>query len=262
MMKFCADISPLDIECSLLDIHYLFCQTPTTLPACAGHLSAPACASGAGKCGAHRQAAGSGGGLGIDAGSTALCCVVTLNAATAPNADFGGVYCEGLIRASLITRNRAYDLAGGLFVGVAGVAENCTISSNSAGGAYGGVRYDGLLRNAIVYDSSAPVAPNVAPIGSNAVCQFTCTLPLQSGDGNITNDPGFVNRALGDYHLGTDSPCINTGTNLPWMLTASDLDGNPRSIGGFVDMGCYETLPEPACALVLLLGCAGLFRPV
>jgi len=31
MMKFCADISPLDIECSLLDIHYLFCQTHTTL---------------------------------------------------------------------------------------------------------------------------------------------------------------------------------------------------------------------------------------
>ncbi|MCX7003668.1 MAG: right-handed parallel beta-helix repeat-containing protein [bacterium] len=207
-------------------------------------------------------AAGPGGGLGIDAGSTALCCVVTLNAATAPNADFGGVYCEGLIRSSLITRNRAYDLAGGLYVGVNGVAENCTISSNSAGGAYGGVRYDGLLRNAIVYDNSAPVAPNAAAIGSNAVCQFTCTLPLQLGDGNITNDPGFVNRALGDYHLGTDSPCINTGTNLAWMLTASDLDGNPRSIGGFVDMGCYETLPEPACVVLLLAGLVGLVRRV
>jgi len=207
-------------------------------------------------------AAGPGGGLGIDAGSTALCCVVTLNATTAPNADFGGVHCEGLLRSSLITRNRAYDWAGGLYVGPAGVAENCTISSNTAGAAYGGALYAGVLRNAIVYGNSAPVIPNTASSGSNMLCQFTCTLPLQPGDGNITNDAGFVNRALGDYHLNTDSPCINTGTNLAWMAAASDLDGNPRSIGGFVDMGCYETLPEPACALLLLLGLVGLVRLV
>jgi len=31
MMKFCEDISPLDIECSILNILHLFCQTPTTL---------------------------------------------------------------------------------------------------------------------------------------------------------------------------------------------------------------------------------------
>ncbi len=207
-------------------------------------------------------AAGSGGGLGIDAGSAALCCIVTLNATTVGNADFGGVHCEGLLRSSLITRNRAYDWAGGLFVGVAGVAENCTVSSNSAGGAYGGVLYDGTLRNAIVYDNNAPVGPNIMARGSNALCQFTCTLPLQAGDGNITNNPGFVNRALGDYHLNTDSPCINTGTNLAWMATASDLDGNPRSIGGVVDMGCYEALPEPTGALLLLVGLVRRVRPV
>jgi len=207
-------------------------------------------------------AAGSGGGLGIDAGSTALCCVVTLNATTVGNADFGGVYCEGLIRSSLITRNRAYDWDGGLYVGANGVAENCTVSSNSAGAAYGGVRYAGILRNAIVYDNSAPVTPNTAASGSNALCQFTCTLPLQAGDGNLTNDPGFVNRALGDYHLNPDSPCSNTGTNLAWMATASDLDGNPRSVGGFVAMGCYEALPEPACVVLLLAGLAGLVRRV
>jgi len=28
--EFCADTSHLDIECSILDIHHLFCQTPTT----------------------------------------------------------------------------------------------------------------------------------------------------------------------------------------------------------------------------------------
>jgi len=33
MIKFCADTSHLDIECSILDIHHLFCQTPTIPPA-------------------------------------------------------------------------------------------------------------------------------------------------------------------------------------------------------------------------------------
>ena len=32
MMKFCADSSSLDIECSILDIHHLVCQTPTIPP--------------------------------------------------------------------------------------------------------------------------------------------------------------------------------------------------------------------------------------
>jgi parallel beta-helix repeat protein len=72
------------------------------------------------------------------------------------------------------------------------------------------------------------------------------------GEGNISDDPKFVDAANGDFHLLPDSPCIDsastTGPN-------DDLDGNPRPVDipgigrdgdGAFDMGCYEfQLPGP-----------------
>ena len=37
--------------------------------------------------------------------------------------------------------------------------------------------------------------------------------PTASGDGNITNDPGFVDAPGGDYRLSVSSPCFNAGSN-------------------------------------------------
>ena len=56
----------------------------------------------------------------------------------------------------------------------------------------------------------------------------------------ISSDPLFVNAAAGDFHLQTNSPCRNTGTNETWMVGALDLDGKPRIAGGIVDMGAFE----------------------
>jgi len=60
------------------------------------------------------------------------------------------------------------------------------------------------------------------------------------GAGNGNADPQFVNAAQHDWRLLPASPGVNTGTNLPWLSAAEDLDGNPRIVGGAVDMGAYE----------------------
>jgi hypothetical protein len=66
---------------------------------------------------------------------------------------------------------------------------------------------------------------------------------LQSGEGNISNNPQFFSSS--DFHLNEISPCIDAGTNLPYVYTTKDLDGNPRLYGDRVDMGAYEFIPEP-----------------
>ena len=58
--------------------------------------------------------------------------------------------------------------------------------------------------------------------------------------GNITSPPLFVDQAAGDLHLQADSPCIDAGNNTD-APGPTDLDGNPRVVGGTVDLGAYES---------------------
>jgi hypothetical protein len=60
-----------------------------------------------------------------------------------------------------------------------------------------------------------------------------------NGTGHITTEPLFVNLTAGDLHLQSTSPCINAGLNA-YAPGPVDLDGNPRIVGGIVDMGAYE----------------------
>lgn len=61
-------------------------------------------------------------------------------------------------------------------------------------------------------------------------------------EGNLDDDPLFMNTGDHPYSLQDMSPCINTGipdtTGL--HLPEFDLAGNPRVYGGRVDMGAYE----------------------
>ena len=64
-------------------------------------------------------------------------------------------------------------------------------------------------------------------------------MPSWRGVGNITNEPLFVDLAGGDFRLQSNSPCINAGGYSDTLVT-TDFAGNPRVVGGTVDMGAYE----------------------
>jgi len=59
-----------------------------------------------------------------------------------------------------------------------------------------------------------------------------------TGTDDISADPLFVNAAVGDFHLRSDSPCIDAGTNVG--APDHDFEGDPRPDGCFVDIGADE----------------------
>ncbi|MFZ0931588.1 MAG: PKD domain-containing protein [Syntrophobacteraceae bacterium] len=71
------------------------------------------------------------------------------------------------------------------------------------------------------------------------------TVPDQTGAyGNISADPLFADISGNDFHLNAGSPAIGAGDANSISLDAADFDGNPRVIGGRLDIGAYEYDPD------------------
>jgi predicted outer membrane repeat protein len=154
---------------------------------------------------------------------------------------------------------------------------NCTLSGNSTDGTEpcGGSGYSSMtLTSCILWENQG-----------QAICsdeigfKYSDVEDGPTGDGNIDADPCFVDPGYwdadglwidGDYRLLPDSPCINAGDpdfvaaphglTIPegdyyiWedstsgyiaLSSETDVDGNPRVIGGRIDMGAYEFWHEP-----------------
>ncbi len=194
-----------------------------------------------------------GGGGGVYGGGTLISCMISNNWAGAVGG--GGAYGCILVNC-VLSGNFTRGAGGGSIVGVltncllvgnsAGGPSsmgggsygeklvNCTVVSNSATVAGGGVNNSSLMFNCIVYFNSASQGANYydAPVG------YCCTTP-STNLLTITSPPLFVDPSSGDYHLQSNSPCINSGRN-SYIKTANDLDNNPRIVGGTVDIGAYE----------------------
>jgi len=159
--------------------------------------------------------------------STLNNCTLTGNSAAY---DGGGAF-SGTLNTCTLTGNSAGFNGGGAS---GATLNNCTLSGNSARA--GGGASVCTLNNCIVYFNTAPQGANYF----SQTLNYSCTTPLPTnGVGNITNAPMFLDPASGNLRLQSNSPCINAGNNSQ-VTNATDLDGNPRVVGGSVDMGAYE----------------------
>ena len=159
-------------------------------------------------------------------------CTLMLNGTS----TYGGGAYSCTLNHCVLSRNHADEGAGGAF---GCTLNNCILTDNSAnevGGAW-----QSTLINCIVYYNHKgggwwPDSDNYAGCALN----HCCTWPLPTdGVGNITNEPAFVDLDAGDFRLQAGSPCVNAGNNA-YVSETSDLDGNPRIVGGTVDIGAYE----------------------
>ena len=85
--------------------------------------------------------------------------------------------------------------------------------------------------NSLFYDNYPNSVHDGTP-NSPFEMNYTRTTEYWAGDGNITEDPLFVDAESFDFRLQVNSPCIDAGT--------SDLDGD-----GFEDLGLFYTGSAP-----------------
>jgi hypothetical protein len=177
-------------------------------------------------------------------GGGAHSCLVMTNCTLIGNTvtGYGGGAYNGPLTNCIVVGNTAAE-GGGLYMG--GLI-NSTVIGNTATEIGGGAVLCGRIVNSIVWGNTAPEDANY----SESYVYYSCTEPLpegeEAGGGNISADPMFTDAENGDYTLKKDSPCIDKGSNEfveIWDIE-TDLAGNPRIMGGTVDMGAYEASSE------------------
>jgi hypothetical protein len=206
------------------------------------------------------SAGGQGGGVSMHSGGELIHCIIADNI-TAPAYDGnqaargGGVSIIGAgeVNNCLIVGNRAEyrsSYGGGISSpDNSALIQSCTIVNNYARDEGGGVA-GGKIRNSILYNNTCLISSQPNYRGGSFA--YSCTHPLPSGAGNISNAPLMGT----DYHLLPGSPCIDAGTNA-YVSWETDLSGAPRIINVIVDMGAYEALPEGGAiaAVLVVVGC-------
>ncbi|MCE5199572.1 MAG: right-handed parallel beta-helix repeat-containing protein [Armatimonadota bacterium] len=175
--------------------------------------------------------------------------------------DGGGVFGSGVLLVSnLISGNQASRNGGGVYTrGNPLLGAQNTIVGNTAvngGGIYGesiNTSFD-ILDNIIASNSSGiyTTADVTLKLRSNCFYNPSGTNydgKAAKGSGDIVADPRFFDAAHGDYHLKSDSPCIDKGIQETWLLN-TDLDGHQCPVDGnsdgvpTIDVGCFEAFGQ------------------
>lgn len=166
----------------------------------------------------------------------------------------GGLYiAQGPVEIanSIFYGNTAEDGAAGIHIAqvVADVGLiNLTIVGNSSNMQAGGVvaNQGNSIINCILWGNTTATGDPLQPQISGDAFLSTCDID-QDGyagfNGNIRQPPQMEDELKGDFHLQSDSPCIDAGTNDTSRLPNTDFEGDSRKIGINVDIGADEYRP-------------------
>jgi hypothetical protein len=122
---------------------------------------------------------------------------------------------------------------------------NCTFYNNSAG-SFGGAIALGTPDGGTSFVNSIFWSNSPQTFGGTPTVTYSLMPFDYEGEGNINDDPDFVNPTSDDLRLQPGSPCIDAGDDENPNLPLTDIDNKPRRIDGddnlvvIVDMGAHE----------------------
>jgi len=165
--------------------------------------------------------------------------IVTENVADSHDADGGGLAVSSrtdstfkgtvTLTNNTITENTAFNQGGGIWIWMRDNTNN--------------------IYNNIIWGNTANDGKDISLTGTGIANGYNNVYSnmngswTSSGD-NFDSDPNFA--GIGDYHLQSSSPCIDSGTNTAPEIPANDFEGNPRKFDGnndgitTVDIGADE----------------------
>lgn len=145
---------------------------------------------------------------------------------------------------SIFAGNTAAQFGGGIFSnGASPTVSNCTIFGNSAtnnGGGIAETTSSGTYTNCIIWQNAA--ALGLLSIDSETTVQSCNTQDGRAGS-NISANPRLVAPGARDFHLQSNSPCIDRGTDSsPGTLgsVVQDFEGDARPFSTAYDIGADE----------------------
>jgi hypothetical protein len=166
-------------------------------------------------------------------------CVISENSAD----EGGGLFCwysaPRVVR-TVIAKNSAAICGGILCDEAFPIIVNCTIADNSStqegiGGLHG---IEGVFTSSVPRIMNSVIWGNgkaISGVGQLRI-EFCDTdeIGYAGADGNLSEDPQFVNATEGDYALAQGSPCIDSGNPQP---VYDDEDGTRCDMGAFGGTG-------------------------
>jgi hypothetical protein len=226
------------------------------------------------------------GGAGLKGGGTLINCEFRRNVCGGSSFKAGGagawITADSTLTNCLFNANDSWGWGGAAYVGpgVDASFANCTFANNITTGDEGGaISGSGVLSNCVLWDNSPAELDGDFPV------RYSCVKGGWPGDGNIAQDPQFIDPLGPDAAAGTaddnlrlahTSPCIDAADNLALPADLFDLDkdgdigeripidldakdrfvnyhcapdtGNSDGVNFPADMGPYEFAPSGSVA--------------